>query len=79
MVQWPSGFPAESGDNPATDKWDEVDICRDAWLESDRCTRRDIQAQAVCCSSVECERRVRLGKVIVRADLDRPVASILDA
>src|SRR5262249_41864376 len=47
-------------------------------LEADGCARGDVEAHAAGTLAVEGEGRVRLVEMIVRADLDRPVAGIGD-
>jgi hypothetical protein len=49
-----------------------------ARLEPDGCSGGDIKAQAARCRSVEVERRVCLGKMIVASDLNRAVARVGD-
>src|SRR5918992_5941450 len=52
----------------------ELDLARLPGLEADRGAGRDVEAHAVGPLALEGERRVGLEEVIVRADLDRPVA-----
>ena len=55
---------------------DERHAARLARLEAHRGARGDVQPHAACGVAVEVERAVGLGKVVVRADLDRPVAGV---
>src|SRR5689334_15702706 len=48
-----------------------------ARLEADRGARRDVEAIAARRLALEQQRGVRLVKVIMRADLHRPVAAVL--
>ena len=50
----------------------------DAGLEAHRGAGRDVQALPAGRGAVERQRRVGLGEVVVRADLDRPVAGVHD-
>src|SRR5215469_13883176 len=47
-------------------------------LEARRGAGRDVEAEAARLGAVEAERRVGLAEMVVRADLDRPVAGIGD-
>src|SRR5690349_12123550 len=47
-------------------------------LEAHRSARGDVQSHAMRGSTVEAQRGVGLGEVVVRAHLDRPVAGVLD-
>mmetsp|Transcript_95716 Transcript_95716/g.270348 ORF Transcript_95716/g.270348 Transcript_95716/m.270348 type:complete len:212 (-) Transcript_95716:274-909(-) len=51
---------------------------RVARLEAHGGARGDVEAEAVGLRTVELQRLVRLDKVVVRADLDGPVASVCD-
>ena len=51
--------------------------CAAAGLEAHRGAGRDLQAHAARRVAVEAERSVGFGEVVVRADLDRPVAGVL--
>src|SRR5271169_2074791 len=49
-----------------------------AGLEANRGSGRDVEPEALRLPAIELERRVGLEEMIVRADLDRPVAGIGD-
>ncbi len=63
----------------ATDERDQVDVGDDPRLEAHRGAGGDVETMAVRGRPVERERRVGLGEVVVRADLDGSVAGVLDA
>ena len=69
----------QAGDHPATDERDQIDVERDSGLEAHGGSGGHVEAMAACRLTVEGERRVGLGEVVVRSDLDRPVAGVLDA
>ena len=58
---------------------DEPDLAGLAGLEADGGAGGDVEAAAARGGAVEVERRVGLGEMVVRADLDRPVAGVGDA
>jgi hypothetical protein len=64
--------------DPLAGERDQLDAALLARLEAHGGARGDVQAHAARRGAVEAERRVGLGEVIVRADLDRPVAGVLD-
>ena len=70
---------AQTRDHPGADERDEVDVHRDARFEPHGGTGRDVEAATVCLLAIEHERRVGFGEVVVRTDLDGPVAAVLDA
>src|SRR5258708_34975559 len=55
---------------------DERDVARLPGLEAPRGAGRDVEPHAARLFAVELERRVGLEEVVVRADLDRPVAGV---
>ena len=70
---------AQAGDDPAADERYERDVERDPGLEAHRRPGGDVESETARRRPVEGERRVGLGEVIVRTDLDRTVAGVLDA
>jgi hypothetical protein len=56
----------------------QLHAARLAGLEAHRGAGGDVEPKAARRRPVESERRIGLGKVIVRADLDRPVAGVGD-
>src|SRR4029077_13019369 len=55
---------------------DQPNFTRLAWLEAHSCSRRNVQAISKSRLSIESESCVRLGEMIVTADLDRSVARV---
>src|SRR4029077_14284100 len=55
---------------------DQPTFTRLAWLEAHSCSRRNVQAISKRSLSIESESCVRLGEMIVTADLDRSVARV---
>ena len=74
----PPTAPRRPGHDAGTDERDEVDVGDDPRLEAHGGAGRDVEAMAVCRRPIEGERRVGLGEVVVRADLDGTVARVLD-
>ena len=74
----PADQAAKAVHDPVAAERDEHDAALLPRLEAHRGARGDVQAHAVRGRAVEAQRRVGLGEVIVRADLDRPVAGVLD-
>ena len=75
----PPTAPRKPGIDPGADERDEFDVECDSRLEPDGGAGGHVQAMAAGRVAVEDERRVGLSEVIVRTDLDRPVATVLDA
>jgi len=57
---------------------DERHLAFDTGLEAHRRAGRDVEPASTRRGTVERQRRVRLGEVVVRADLHRPVAGVDD-
>ena len=75
----PDDRAAQAGDDPAADERYEVDVERDPGFEAHGRAGGDVESETARRRPVERERRVGLGEVVVRTDLDRPVAGVLDA
>src|SRR6476660_2771431 len=67
----------QPGDDVAPGQLDQGDLAGYARLEPDRGAGRDVEPEAAGRRPVEGQRRVGLGEVVVRADLDGPVAGVL--
>src|SRR5215510_6080371 len=77
---WPRSHHhlVEAINDARTTIWDQRNFTGLSWLEPHGCSRWNIQAIAKGSFSVESERCVRLGKMVVTADLDRSVAGVRD-
>ena len=69
----------EPVDHPAAAVGDQLDLLDVAGLEPHRCAARQVQPHAVRLHAVEDQRPVDLEEVVVRPDLHRPVARVVDA
>src|SRR5262245_34246084 len=67
---------AEAEYTAAAGEWHQVDFAGLARLEAHRRAGSDIEAAAARLGAVELQGRVGLGEVVMRADLDRPVAGV---
>src|SRR5436190_4317530 len=76
--QAPHDLPAKAVNLPLARKGDERDLPGLPRLEADRGAGRDVEAHAAGFLALERERRIGLEEMIMRADLDRPVAGIGD-
>src|SRR3954468_23366264 len=76
LLKWAVDLAGEAVNLAAAGIGHEVDHTGLARLEPDGGAGRDVQPEAPRLLPVEGQRRVRLEEVIVRADLDRPVAGI---
>ena len=77
-VERPHHRAREAVDDALAGERDELDRARLPGLEAHRGAGRDVEPEAARRRAIERERRVGLGEVIVRADLDRPVAGVRD-
>src|SRR5580658_7500156 len=68
----------EAVDRAAAAKRDELDLARLAGLEAHRGSGGDVEPHAARFLAVEFQRRIGFEKMIVRADLNRPVAAVGD-
>src|ERR1700690_2937276 len=57
---------------------DQRDIARLSWLEAHGSPRRDIEPHTARSVAIELQRRIGFEKVVVRTDLDGPIAGIGD-
>src|SRR5690242_11444765 len=69
---------AQPRDHAPPGQLDQRDLAGHARLEPDRGAGREVQPEAAGRGPVEGQRRVGLGEVVVRADLDGPVPGVLD-
>src|SRR5438445_1619749 len=76
--QCPVDLAVEAEDAAGARIGDETHVASLAGLEAHRGPRRNIEPEAARLLAVEGERTVGLVEVIMRADLDRPVAGIGD-
>src|SRR5437588_2079586 len=76
--QAPHDLPAKAVNLPLARKGDERDLPGLPRLEADRGAGRDVEAHAAGLLALERERRIGLEEMIMRADLDRPVAGVGD-
>src|SRR5438105_9094915 len=76
--QAPHNLPAEAVNLPISREGDERHLPDLPRLEADRGAGRDVEAHAAGFLALERERRIGLEEMIMRADLDRPVAGIGD-
>src|SRR5512146_52595 len=67
----------QPGDDAPAGQLHQRDLAGHARLEPDRGARRDVEPEAAGRRPVEGQRRVGLGEVVVRADLDGPVPGVL--
>src|SRR3954451_7341137 len=74
--QFPHHVAAEAVDDALAGERHELHVARLPGLEPSRGPRRDVEPHAACAPPVELQRRIGLEEMIVRADLDRPIASI---
>src|SRR5687768_11955510 len=77
-LQLAADLGVEAVDGPATGIGDEGHLASLAGLEADGGAGRNVEAEAAGLLAVEGEGRVRFVEMVVRADLDRPVAGIGD-
>src|ERR1700731_1213503 len=68
----------ESVDHPLARERDQGDLARLAGLEAHRRAGGDVEPHAPRPLAIELQRRIGLEEMIMRADLDRPVAGIGD-
>src|SRR5437899_1457746 len=78
LFQFPHHLLTKAVDRALARKRDQRDLARLAWLEAHRRAGRDIEPHAARLLAVEFQRRIGLEEMVVRADLDRPVAGIGD-
>src|SRR6185503_8969380 len=78
-LQLPHYVLAEPIDRPLAGERDERHVARLAGLEAHGGARRDVEPHAARSFPVELQRRVGLEEMVVRPDLNRPVAGIGDA
>src|ERR1700693_986365 len=71
-------FLTKTIDRALAGKRDQRDLARLPRLEAHRSAGRDVEAHAARLLAIELERRIGLEEMIVRADLDRPVAGVGD-
>src|ERR1700722_2434584 len=71
-------FLTETIDRALAGKRDQRDLARLPRLEAHRGAGRDVEAHAARLLAIELERRIGLEEMIMRADLDRPVAGVGD-
>src|SRR5271163_1682013 len=67
---------SEAVDRAFTGDRDQRDFARLARLEPHRRSWRDVEPHAACLAALELQRRIGFEEMIVRADLDRPVAGV---
>jgi hypothetical protein len=77
-VQSPHHRAAETVDHARSGQRDQLHGAFLSRLESHRSSRGDIEAKAPRCRTIEGQRSVGFREMIMRADLDRPVARIRD-
>ena len=70
--------PREAEDGAVTGEGHQLDLAFLAGFKAYRRARRDIQAIAGGLLTVELQRRVNLGEMVVRTDLNRPIAVVLN-
>src|SRR5260370_15145324 len=76
--QWPHHLLAEAIDFPVPREGDQRHLPALPRLEPHRGAGRDVEAHAAGFLAVELQRRIGLEEMIMRADLDRPVARVDD-
>ena len=77
-VERPHHLAGEAVDDALARQRDQLDRARLARLEAHRGAGRDVEPEAARRGAIEGQRRVGLEEVVVRADLDRPVAGVGD-
>src|SRR5258706_10937766 len=77
-VQLAADEAVAAGDHATPGEWHQVDVARIAGLEPDGGAGRNVEPLAVGGEPLESKRPVRLGEVVVRSHLDRPVAGVHD-
>src|SRR5436309_16140862 len=78
MSDLPVDLAAEPNDAASAGIGDELDLARLSRFETHGRAGRDIETTAARIVAVEGERRVGLEKMVVGANLDRPVAGVRD-
>src|ERR1700676_250445 len=76
--QLPHHVAAKTVDDAVSRERYQLHVAGLAGFEADRGASRDIEPHAAGASAIEFQRRVGLEEMIMRADLDRPVAAIGD-
>src|SRR5690242_17010105 len=76
LLELPHDVLAEAVDRALADERDERHLAALARLEAHRRAGRDVETHAAGFLALEMERRVGLEEMIMRADLDRPVAGV---
>src|SRR5271165_4084555 len=69
---------AKAVDHPFAAKRDQHHLAALAGLETHGCASCDVEAHAACLLALEFQRRIGFEEMIVRADLNRPIAGIGD-
>ena len=78
MLNLPHHLLAEADGLALAGERDEAHLAALAGLEADRRAGGNVEPEAARLGAVEFQRRIGLEEMIVRADLDRPVAGIGD-
>src|SRR5690348_15531966 len=78
VLQLAADLGVEPVDRPRARVGDERDVARLPRLEPHRRPGRDVEPHAARLATVELQRLVGLEEVVVRADLDRPLAGVGD-